>query len=66
MIEKFDERWVIMNNKLLRTVLGISAPPQDSLLHDIRVSILEQRWPRKRRTMGVNVDRDGNPLLRAT
>ena len=55
-----------MDNRMLRTVFGVSAVPQDSLLNDIRVSILEQRWPRKRRIMGVNVDRDGNPLLRAT
>ena len=65
-IEKFDERWVIMNTKLVRTVIGVSGVPQYSLLNDIRVAILERRSPRKRRTMGVNVDRDGNPLLTAT
>ena len=65
-IEKFDDRWVIMNTQLVRTVIGVSAVPHNSILNDIRVAILEQRSPKKRRTMGVNVDRNGSPLVLVT
>ena len=54
-------RYVAMDSKLLRSVLGVSATPEDCILNDIREYLLGKRG-KTRRNLGSLVDKSGMPL----